>query len=258
MLEDPAFGGDVQSWGAELELYLVDGQGDVAHINGEVLSRAANPQLTPELNRFNLEYNSTPYIGSGRPLSVLEREFCSALDSLSAITAQFGASPVAIGILPTVTEQDFGLQHMTDIPRYRALTAGLKKIGSADFRIDIEGEPPLKRVVDNVTFEGANTSFQLHYRVAPARFCRTLQRPAAGHPYRARGGGQFADAVWPPVVGGDAHPPVQTLYRLSSPQRRLAPAGPGQFRSGFPAPFGLRAVCRIGRHPSAADTGLRQ
>ena len=172
MLQDPAFGGAESSWGAELELYLVDGAGEVVHCNEEVLAEAANPQLTPELNRFNLEYNSAPVIASPTPLSQLQAEFESALSALAKITRHYSANPVAIGILPTVKQSDFGLSHMTDLPRYRALTNGLKKIGSGEFRIHINGEPPLKMVVDDVTFEGANTSFQVHYRVAPAHFAK--------------------------------------------------------------------------------------
>lgn len=170
MLEDPQFGGDTQSWGAELELYLVDAAGAVVNCNEAVLARAANPQLTPELNCFNLEYNSKPVIASPTPLSTLHAEFDSALTALQQTTAEFGAIPTAVGILPTVRQQDFGLAHMTDQPRYHALTDALKTIGSGEFRIHINGEPPLKLTVNDVTFEGANTSFQIHYRVSAARF----------------------------------------------------------------------------------------
>ena len=172
MLKDPAFGGDTNSWGAELELYLVDAGGAVVHCNEEVLARAADPRLTPELNRFNLEYNSAPVIESATPLSTLQTEFESILGSLRGVTSTLGAIPLAIGILPTLKREDFGLAHMTDLPRYRALTDALKKIGSGMFRIHIDGEPPLNMEVEDVTFEGANTSFQVHYRVAPSRFAQ--------------------------------------------------------------------------------------
>lgn len=170
MLNDPAFGRGEPSWGAELELYLVDEQGSVVHCNEEILSAAANPLLTPELNRFNLEYNSRPVINSATPLTTLRCEFDEALQKLRKISKTFGATPAAIGILPTVKKDDFGLAHMTDQPRYRALTDGLKKIGTGNFKIHINGEPPFQALAEDVTFEGANTSFQLHYRVSPDRF----------------------------------------------------------------------------------------
>lgn len=170
MLKDPGFGGEESSWGAELELYLVDAVGRVVHCNEEILADAADPNLTPELNRFNIEYNSNPVFNSDRPLSSLHAEFDQALQRLRGLAKTYSAQPLAIGILPTVSRRDFGLAHMTDQPRYRALTAGLRKIGSGDFRIHINGEPPLKMVAEDVTYEGANTSFQLHYRVSPRRF----------------------------------------------------------------------------------------
>ncbi|MYM63921.1 glutamate--cysteine ligase [Pseudomaricurvus sp. HS19] len=170
MLRDPQFGGDVCSFGAELELYLVDPHGAVVDCNEEVLALAADPHFTPELNRFNLEYNSDPVIGSSTPFSVLQQDFDVALAQLRTLTQNFGALPLAVGILPTLQRENFGAAHMTDQPRYRALAAGLQRIGSGDFCIHINGEPPLKFRADDVTYEGANTSFQLHYRVKPSRF----------------------------------------------------------------------------------------
>ncbi len=170
MLAEPDFGGDVSSWGAELELYLVDARGAAAHRNAQVLEAVDDAHFTPELNRFNLEYNSRPVVASATPLSTLEADFESAMERLRHTMAGSGAAPMAIGILPTLIEQDFGLEHMTDLPRYHALTSALKQVGSGDFRVHINGEPPLQMTRDDVTFEGANTSFQVHYRVKPSRF----------------------------------------------------------------------------------------
>ncbi len=170
MLSDPQFGGSVTSWGAELELYLVSAEGKVVDCNTEVLERAADPHLTPELNRFNLEYNSDPVIASSTPFSLLRQDFEGALGQLHSLCRPFGAQPLAIGILPTLTRDNFGPAHMTDLPRYRALTQALQRIGSGEFCIHIDGKPPLEFYVQDVTYEGANTSFQLHYRVTPLRF----------------------------------------------------------------------------------------
>ncbi|GAB3103305.1 glutamate--cysteine ligase [Aestuariicella hydrocarbonica] len=170
MLRDPQFGGNVTSWGAELELYLVNSQGRVVDCNEEVLELAADPHFTPELNRFNLEYNSDPVISSASPFTRLQNDFEDALARLDGFTQAFGARPVAIGILPTLQRDNFGPAHMTDLPRYRALTNALQNLGSGQFNIDLDGNPPLQIKVGDVTYEGANTSFQLHYRVSPARF----------------------------------------------------------------------------------------
>lgn len=171
MLDDPDFGGGTKhSWGAELELYLINSEGMVTHANQEILQAANNPQLSLELNRFNLEYNSLPVFEPKRPLSILDKELTQALSDIDKIAKPLGAYQSAIGILPTLSQDDFGFDSMTMLPRYLALTEGLKRIGTGDFRIHINGTPPLKMQVDDVTLEGANTSFQIHYRVSPQHF----------------------------------------------------------------------------------------
>ena len=57
MLARPGFGDGELSFGAELELYIVDQEGRPWHINQEVISKLNAPQLTIELNRYNMEYN---------------------------------------------------------------------------------------------------------------------------------------------------------------------------------------------------------
>jgi hypothetical protein len=62
---------------------------------------------------------------------------------------------------------------MTDVPRYRALSSGLRRLRQDPFRIRIAGEDPLELASEDVALEGANTSFQVHLRVNPADFTRT-------------------------------------------------------------------------------------
>lgn len=62
---------------------------------------------------------------------------------------------------------------MSDAPRYRALSSGLRRSRHNDqVRIIIAGADRLDLVSDEVLIEGANTSFQVHLRVAPADFAR--------------------------------------------------------------------------------------
>src|SRR5205085_1286904 len=61
---------------------------------------------------------------------------------------------------------------MTDVPRYHALSAELRRLrGGHAFRVDIDGLDPLVHECDDVTLEGAATSFQVHLRTNPAQFC---------------------------------------------------------------------------------------
>ena len=60
------FGKGPASLGAELEMYIVDADGRPLYANQELLEDAADPQLTLELNRYNLEYNLSHYPIAGR------------------------------------------------------------------------------------------------------------------------------------------------------------------------------------------------
>jgi hypothetical protein len=166
----PDFGVGPASLGAELELSLVDSAGLALPINRAVCEEAQLPQLTLELNRFNLEYNASKVSAAGSPFDTLGRELDAALDVLGRVAGHHAAAVVAVGILPTLRELDLDASAMTDLPRYRALSNSLKALRKAPFRIDIRGEESLVYESDDVTLEGAATSFQVHLRVPPARF----------------------------------------------------------------------------------------
>jgi hypothetical protein len=158
----------------ELELNLVDARGRPAPCNGEVLASAADPRLTVEIDRFNVELNATPVPLAGRPFTTLTRELDEMLGATRAAASQHGAGIVMIGVLPTLEPSDIGYHTLSDRARYRALTEGLRaQRGGASFHIHIEGEDALDIDADDPSVEGANTSFQLHLRVAPESFART-------------------------------------------------------------------------------------
>jgi hypothetical protein len=81
--------------------------------------------------------------------------------------------PALIGILPTLRRSDLGPGVITDVPRYRALGSGLRRLRQVPFLIQITGEDPLELASEDVALEGANSSFQVHLRVDPAGFTRT-------------------------------------------------------------------------------------
>src|ERR671937_257654 len=69
LLARPGFGVGPRTIGAELELFLVDGQGRPLARNQAVLADAGDPRLTLELGNFNLEVNPSPTPLAGRPFS---------------------------------------------------------------------------------------------------------------------------------------------------------------------------------------------
>ena len=174
ILATPGFGVGEDSLGAELEFYLVDQNGLPAPCNQAILDQANNPQLTPELNRFNLEYNLKPQPFKGNPFALFESEMAQALNTTNPIASSVGAQLVPIGILPTLNINHFGHHMMTDQPRYRAMDNALRKLRGGPFNIHIDGTPPLSMEWDDVTLEGANTSFQLHWKVNPHQFANAF------------------------------------------------------------------------------------
>ncbi len=174
LLQTPGFGAGPATFGAELEMYLVDQAGQPLHANREIHAAAQDPQLTLELNRYNLEYNLTPRRLDAHALAGTEREIVARLQTLRELAAVHGGRIVPIGILPTLQERDFGAACVTDLPRYHALVEQLIQRRGSDFRIDIDGTDPLRLDMADITLEGANTSFQVHYRVTPDAFADTF------------------------------------------------------------------------------------
>ena len=171
VLDGPTFGRGESSIGAELELYLLDAEEQPFPHNDVIQKQFRDPQLTLELNRYNLEYNLTPVPAQGMPFSALEQQILSVLRKLQTLTEKKGGHVLPIGILPTLGSDDFGMQVMTDEPRYHVLARALNDIRDHTFGISIDGEDAIRLKSGDVTLEGACTSFQIHYRVDPSRFC---------------------------------------------------------------------------------------
>lgn len=173
LLKQPEFGLGAPSLGAELELTLVDSRGQAKWLNQKMLDLAKDPQLTLELNQYNLEYNLSPVATVGSPFSTIAAEISSKLKTLDKLAQPFDARSVAIGILPTLTKKDVSSEAMTDFNRYRILTDAITKLRGSPFEINIDGADPLFMTLTNLNSEGANTSFQIHLRVNPDRFAAT-------------------------------------------------------------------------------------
>jgi hypothetical protein len=173
LLARPGFGVGPATMGAELELFLVDGAARPMSRNQAVRVAAADPRVTVELDRFNLELNASPVRLAECPFSALGDELTLLLDRVANAASAFGGRLVLIGILPTLRRSDLGPEALTDLRRYSALNNRLRHVRHGPIQIRIAGDDPVELVSDDVSVEGANTSFQLHLRVNPADFSRT-------------------------------------------------------------------------------------
>src|SRR5260370_25195794 len=83
LLERPGFGAGPATVGAELELFLIDGAARPLPHNQAIRAMAADPRVTVELNRFNLELNASPAPLAGRPFAALGCELKLLLDRVA-------------------------------------------------------------------------------------------------------------------------------------------------------------------------------
>lgn len=170
MLARGRFEVGVRRVGAEQELVLLDEGMGPAPVGPEVLAEAADPRVTTELARFDLELNLTPRLLRGDGLRAMEDELSTLLDRVRAAAAHHGARPFLCGIAPTLALSDLTLANLTPVPRYRALNDAVKRMHGGAFRCHIKGADELDVAVDDVMLEAVNTSFQVHYQTDPASF----------------------------------------------------------------------------------------
>jgi hypothetical protein len=173
LLERPGFGVGPASLGAELELFLVDEVARPLPRNQAVRAATADPRVSLELDRFNLELNATPTPLAGHPFTVLGEELRLLLGRVGDAARGHAGRVALVSVLPTLRPADLHPGAISDLPRYRALDRGLRRLRHDPLRIRIAGPDPLELHSDNVAVEGVNTSFQVHLRVDPAAFART-------------------------------------------------------------------------------------
>jgi hypothetical protein len=173
LLERPGFGVGPATFGAELELFLVDAAARPLQYNQAVRAAAADARVNVELDRFNLELNTTPTPLAGRPFTTLGEELLLLLGRVAEAARAHEGRPVLIGILPTLRRADLNVRVISDLPRYRALNSRLRGLRHNPFHLRITGADPLELLSDDVALEGAATSFQVHLRVDPANFAHT-------------------------------------------------------------------------------------
>ena len=154
--------------GFELEAWLVDADGRPSAVNESYLSLAeANGLLVvPELSRFNVEINSEPRVLQGKVLSQMFAELENTWRQCCGLAQQLDASLMMTGILPTVKDSELILSNMSNVKRFRALNEQVLRLRNGrPMEIDIQGSETLRMSHDDVMFESAATSFQLHFQV---------------------------------------------------------------------------------------------
>jgi CBS domain-containing protein/gamma-glutamylcysteine synthetase len=174
MLAEGCIESDRRRIGAEQELFLVGPEWRPASVAPAVLSAIDDPHFVPEIGLFNLEINLDPLLvdAEGRCLSRLETELERRLETVRQAARSCGAEVLLTGILPTLDKSDLTLDNMASKPRYRALDEALRRLRGEDYQFRIKGRDELLIRHSNMMIEACNTSFQVHFQVAPEEFAR--------------------------------------------------------------------------------------
>lgn len=171
MLHAEQFEFDLPMTGMEVELNLVDADGQPAMRNAEVLARIGNPAFVEELGRFNLEINVPPQTLSGDGALVYERQVREQLNLAEEQAQAEGDGLVMIGILPTLRPEHLTHEAISSNPRYALLDEQMLLARGEDLHIDIRGEHEmLETFADSIAPEAACTSLQFHLQVSPDEF----------------------------------------------------------------------------------------
>jgi len=170
ILADGLIERDVRRIGAEQEMFIVDGRWRPALAALDLLKSLRDKHFTTEIALFNLELNLDPQVFGGDCLNRMEQQLRALIDKVRLVAAEQGFEIVLTGILPTIRKSDLGLESMVPEPRYHALSSALDRLRDGAYELHIKGLDEVILQHDTVMLEGCNTSFQVHFQVAPDEF----------------------------------------------------------------------------------------
>ena len=170
MLREARFDTDDPMTGLEVELNLVDEDGDPALRNSEVLAAIADPDFQTELGQFNIEINVPPARLREGGLTTFEESLRRSLNDAEGKSAAVGTHIVMIGILPTLAEGHMSVASLSANPRYKLLSEQILHARGEDITIAIDGPERLRTTADSIVPEAACTSTQFHVQTSPDQF----------------------------------------------------------------------------------------
>lgn len=170
MLDERLFVQEDWRTGVEIEMALVDRDGNPSYTNTEVLGRIDDPLFVPELGTFTIELNVEPRTVDGANMSHLEAELRRTLNFANERAGEAGARIITTGILATLPEPPPDHSWFTEGQRYRMLDDAILAHRREDIAIDIAGVERLKMTSPTIIPESACTSIQLHLQVKPREF----------------------------------------------------------------------------------------
>ncbi len=187
-IQDGAFSEQGGTIGFETECVLVDSALNPAPQNTqffaamhEDLKEAAMPhkhrrhkqqpladleETSPELARFDIEFNSHPEKLISGSLARMRRDLEKTVQHATSIAQKIDTDLVLTGILPTIEVSSLDIANMSDYNRYHVLNQQLLTARQwQPVQLEIDGKEYLHTLHNTVMPEAASTSFQLHLQV---------------------------------------------------------------------------------------------
>jgi len=161
--------------GFELEGWLVDDQGMPAPRNQEFLAQVDDPQVVPELARFNFEINDAPLDFAPGMFDRMHVSLMRRWERCEEAARALDMQALSIGILPTVGREHLHLGNISAMSRYLALNEQVFRLRQGEpIEVLIEGTDTLRHLHDDVMLEAATTSLQIHLQVGSEQAARAF------------------------------------------------------------------------------------
>ncbi|MCP4452099.1 MAG: hypothetical protein GY809_11600, partial [Planctomycetes bacterium] len=167
MLDKGMIESGVSRIGAEQEMFLINSAQQPALTALDVLKQLDDDRFTHELGLFNIEANLSVQEFKKDCLSRMEKEAQEVYAKAREAAHHCDSEIALVGILPTLTKKNLGLDSMVPTPRYYALNDAIMALRGENMQFTINGTDQLTVNHDNLMLEACNTSFQVHFQVSP-------------------------------------------------------------------------------------------
>jgi len=185
--------------GAEQEMFIINRAHKPALRALDILETIEDDRFTHEIGLFNLEANLSVQDMAGDSLRRMEAEAQEIYRIARDSAAEVGCDIALVGILPTLSRENLGIDSVVPTVRYKALNHALRALRGEDFQFTINGIDQLTVKHDNVMLEACNTSFQVHFQTGPEEFAQLYN---------------IAQAITGPLLAACANSPVLLGKRL--------------------------------------------
>ncbi len=154
--------------GLELETWLTNEDYIPTPHNREFLEELDSPMVVPELSKFNTEINAPPAKLESEAFRNVHRHLTTTWDDIQTLAQKTNRKMLMIGSVPTLRDQMFTTEYMSELERYKAFNQEILRIRNGHpVVMDIKGMEHLHVEHNDIMLEAAATSLQIHFQAEP-------------------------------------------------------------------------------------------